>query len=230
MSKKSPKLVITGSRGLIGRPLARHLSKRFQILELDLKLGHDLNDEKFVRNWFSRNTGLYGLVLCHAFNPAPRPGARSVAPELTPVSEIRAYLDTNLVSPFALIKEFVKNNRSGRVITLSSIYGHVSPRHDLYGNFVKPVGYSMTKGALALMTKYLAAYYAPNYLINSVSLGGIEDKKTDTKFRKKYASNIPIKRMMRVKETFPLFDFLLDPRNTYTTGADILSDGGWTAW
>ena len=43
------KIIITGSRGLIGKELCRYFKKKFRVLELDIVLGHDLTDEKFVR-------------------------------------------------------------------------------------------------------------------------------------------------------------------------------------
>ena len=48
------KIVITGSEGLIGRQLVRDLSSKYEICKLDLKLGHDLNSEKFISNFFSK--------------------------------------------------------------------------------------------------------------------------------------------------------------------------------
>ena len=36
-------------------------------MELDLKLGHDLTDEKFVKKWFKENPADY-LVNCFAMN------------------------------------------------------------------------------------------------------------------------------------------------------------------
>ena len=80
------------------------------------------------------------------------------------------------------------------------------------------------------MVKYLAAYYAPGFLINTVVLGGVEDGKIEAGFRTKYEANIPLKRMMKPEEILPVFDFLLNPANTYTTGAEIVCDGGWIAW
>ena len=47
-----PRLVITGSEGLIGRELVRHFSGAHEVLRLDISLGHDLNDQDFVVQWF----------------------------------------------------------------------------------------------------------------------------------------------------------------------------------
>ena len=46
------KIVITGSEGLVGKQLVKDLSSKYKIIKLDLKLGHDLNDEKFISNFF----------------------------------------------------------------------------------------------------------------------------------------------------------------------------------
>ena len=45
------KIILTGSEGLIGKQLESHLRKKHKILKLDLSLGHDLTDEKFVKSW-----------------------------------------------------------------------------------------------------------------------------------------------------------------------------------
>ena len=48
------KIILTGSKGLIGTELCKFLKKNYKVIELDLKLGHDLTDEKFVKTWFKK--------------------------------------------------------------------------------------------------------------------------------------------------------------------------------
>ena len=57
------KITITGSEGLLGKEISKFLKKNNRIYRLDLKLGHDLNDEKFVKKWFKKNHSDY-LMLC----------------------------------------------------------------------------------------------------------------------------------------------------------------------
>ncbi len=230
MPKKLPKLVITGSEGLIGRKLVRHFKNRFEILKLDLALGHDLTDTDFVARWFQRNRRLNGIIVCHAYNPAPLKRSKKVEPVDIPIGEIDDYLKTNASSAFDVCRNFIKNNRGGVIINVSSIYGKVSPRHDIYRNFVKPIGYSMSKAAVVIMTKYLATYYAPDFRINTVILGGVADKKQDPTFVSKYGGHVPMNRLMELGEAVSIFDFLLDKKSTYVTGAEFCVDGGWTAW
>ena len=53
------KIIITGSEGLIGSELSRFLEKKNKIYKLDIELGHDLTDEKFVQTWFKNNPANY---------------------------------------------------------------------------------------------------------------------------------------------------------------------------
>ena len=61
------KIIITGSEGLIGKELVNYLQKKHKILKLDLSLGHDLTDEKFVKSWFKKNKAS-SLINCFAMN------------------------------------------------------------------------------------------------------------------------------------------------------------------
>lgn len=230
MPKKLPKLVITGSEGMIGRKLVGHFKDRFQILKLDLALGHDLSDDSFVARWFKENQGLYGMIVCHAHNPVPVKKSKKIEPVDVPIGEVWDYLKVNAASAFGVCRYFIKNNKGGTIINVSSIYGKVSPRHDIYKNFVKPIGYSMSKAAVVIMTKYLATYYAPNFRINVVVLGGVGDKKQDPNFVIEYAKHTPMRRLLNPDEVTSAFDFLLDPKSSQVTGAEITIDGGWTAW
>ena len=80
------------------------------------------------------------------------------------------------------------------------------------------------------MTKYLATYYAPKFLINTIVLGGLADPKQDNEFGQNYSRQTPIGRLMNKTELFSVFEFLLDEKNTYTTGSEVIVDGGWLAW
>lgn len=225
-----PKLVVTGSEGLIGKHLVNHFRKYYEILKLDITLGHDLTNESFVAEWFRKNKNLYAMIVCHAYNPAPYEGYGKVEPTDVPLAEIRKFLEINTVSVFSICQNFIRNNKKGIIINLSSIYGKVSPRHDIYTDFVKPIGYSISKGTIDIMSKYLATYYAPNFIINTVVLGGIYDPKMKNDFVSNYSKNIPMKRMMNLDEVIPVFEFLLNKKSSYATGASFYIDGGWTAW
>lgn len=224
------RLVITGSEGLIGKKLAEHFKNNYEVLPLDIKLGHDLSSEKFVADWFAKNKNLYGMIVCHAYNPVPAKDTKKVEPVDISLKELREYLEVNVTSAFDVCRNFIKNNKDGVIINVSSIYGTVSPKHHLYKNFTKHIGYPVSKAAVVMMSKYLATYYAPNIRVNTVMFGGIADPKQDQYFTEQYSANVPFRRLMRVDEAISVFEFLLDEKSTYVTGAEFFVDGGWTAW
>ena len=47
------KIVITGGEGLIGKKLQKYFNNKYDVISLDISLGHDLTDEKFVNNFFT---------------------------------------------------------------------------------------------------------------------------------------------------------------------------------
>jgi len=226
----SKKVVITGSEGLIGSKLKEHLNDKYEVIGLDIKLGHDLCDEKIVRKFFETAGDVYGVIQCHAYNPLPIAGADKVEPIDVPLSELTDYLHVNVTSAFDVCRNFIRYNNSGRIINISSMYGVVSPKHPIYNNFTKHIGYSLSKSSVCMLSKYLASYYADSYQINTVILGGIYEESFDKSFVSKYEDNVPCGRMMNLEEVPPVFDFLLDENNTYTTGTELVLDGGWTSW
>ncbi len=227
---KKKRLVITGSEGLIGKKLVEYFGDAYEVLRLDRVLGHDLTDEQFVRGWFSKNNNLYGMIVCHAYNPVPTKDSKRVEPVDVPLTEVREYLDVNVVSAFSVCREFIRHNTKGSIVNVSSLYGVASPKHHIYTDFVKHVGYSLSKASVLIMSKYLAAYYAPNIRVNTVIFGGVADPAQDPRFVERYSSHAPMKRMMHIDETVSAFDFLLDEKSSYVTGTEVYVDGGWTAW
>ena len=223
------KIVITGSEGLIGSKLQISLTKNFEVIPLDKSLGHDLTDSSFVKSFFEDNKDIYGLIVLHAYNPKPIKNSLKIEPINFKLNELRDYMEVNVISAFNVISNFIKNNSSGRIINVSSLYGDLSPKHKIYNNFTKHIGYSLSKGSIIVMTKYLATYYT-DFNINTVILGGIYQDEFDPKFVKNYNKNVPIGRMMNLDEAISCFEFLLNEKSSYVTGTEIKVDGGWTSW
>ena len=223
------KIVITGGEGLIGTQLKKYFKDKFEVISLDISLGHDLTDHLFVEDFFSTTKNLHGLILLHAYNPLPLKETNKIEPIDFELKELRDYMDVNVISAFDVCRNFIKNNKKGKIINVSSLYGEVAPKHHIYNNFTKHIGYSLSKSSIIMMTKYLATYY-PDFNINTVILGGVYQKEFDTDFVKKYSQNTPKNRMMDVSEVTSCFEFLLKEESSYVTGTEIKVDGGWTAW
>ncbi len=146
-------------------------------------------------------------------------------------------LAVNLTGPFVCCKEFGKimaKQRKGVIVNVSSIYGIVGADQRIYGNskLNSPISGAATKGAIINFTRYLAAYWQrKNIRVNTLTLGGVQDESyQNKKFIKKYSEKTILGRMAKKNEFNGALLFLLSDASSYMTGANLVIDGGWTAW
>ena len=222
-------ITITGSEGLIGSTLCKYFEKQKRsVNKLDLKLGHDLTDENFVKNWFKENHTKY-LINCFALNDHIHKtrGKRNLY-NFT-LDSFNEYLKINVISLFSVCREFARNNTVGSIVNFSSTYGLVSPNPKLYGSSQKDIAYGVSKAAVVNLSKYLSVHLAPNVRVNCVVPGGVKYRQNQ-RFISKYSKNTPMKRMMRKTELNGLIDYLCSESSSYVTGTTLVCDGGYTTW
>ena len=222
------KIVITGSEGLLGKEISRFLQRNFKIHRLDLKLGHDLSDERFVKQWFRNHHADY-LINCFAINDHISQNKKKTNLFNFPLNVFSKYMETNIVTLFSVCREFAKNNKKSSIINFSSTYGLVSPRPDMYDNGHKDIAYGVSKAAVVNLSKYLSVHLAPNVRVNCVVPGGVKYRQNQ-RFISKYSKNTPMKRMMRKTELNGLINYLCSESSSYVTGATLVCDGGYTTW
>ena len=222
------KIIITGSEGLIGKELVNYLQKKHKILKLDLSLGHDLTDEKFVKSWFKKNKAS-SLINCFAMNDHVDDKRKKQTLFNISLDSFSNYLNVNLTALFSVCREFARNNKKGTIVNFSATTGIVSARPDLYNGSHKHIGYSVSKAGVINLTKYLATHLGPSIRVNCVAPGGVKFQQ-DSNFIKKYSKHTPLRRMMKKNELNSLIEFLSNENSSYVTGAVMVIDGGWTIW
>lgn len=222
-------VIITGSRGLIGTVVTKNLTEKgYKVSELDIVLGHDLEDESFVENWFSENPA-HGLINLFALNDhveEERPSNKLMGISL---DTFNRYLQVNVVALFSVCREFARSNPKGTIVNFSSIYGVVSPNPILYNGDEKNIAYGVSKAAVIQLTRHLAVHLAPSFRVNCIVPGGVRHKQSE-EFTRLYGAHSPLGRMLEVEEICGMVEFLISDNSSYCTGGVYSVDGGWTAW
>jgi len=149
-------------------------------------------------------------------------------------------MDTNLKGTFFCIQSFVNLFDSNKlkkasIINIGSIFGVVSPDFRNYTDLPRksPEIYGASKAGVIQMTKYFSVHLAErNIRVNCVSPGGIFNPKNPQGkgFVENYSFRVPMKRMAEQSEMVGAILYLASSAASYTTGQNILIDGGLTSW
>ncbi|EPR35557.1 short-chain dehydrogenase/reductase SDR [Alkalidesulfovibrio alkalitolerans DSM 16529] len=183
----------------------------------------------------------FGLVNNAALDAPPGASAAENGPfEDYPLASWNKVMEVNATGAFLACQVFggamAKAGR-GSIANVSSIYGVVSPDQRIYEYrrkrgemFFKPVAYSASKSSLLNLTRYLATYWgARGVRVNTCVFGGVFNNQ-DEAFLEGYNAKVPLGRMAEETEYNGAIVFLMSEASAYMTGAELVMDGGFTAW
>ncbi|MEZ4370023.1 MAG: SDR family oxidoreductase [Polyangiaceae bacterium] len=152
-----------------------------------------------------------------------------------------ADLEVGLTGAFLCAKVFgshMAEQGGGVILNIASDLGLIAPDQRIYRvpglpeaeQPVKPVTYSVVKGGLVMLTKYLATYWAERGVrVNSLSPGGMRNGQPED-FVERLTNLIPMGRMAEPGEYEAAVLFLCSAASSYMTGANLVIDGGRTCW
>jgi NAD(P)-dependent dehydrogenase (short-subunit alcohol dehydrogenase family) len=249
--------VVTGGMGQLGAEIARGLVEqgaRVAIFDIEAdgtgddslrSLPVDVTNRAAIEGATDEITDAWGvphvLVNAAALDSPPDAPIEEVGPfEDYPSDSFDQVMEVNVKGTLLacqVIGARMAAAGRGSIVNVSSIYGMLSPVQELYdfrrregGTFFKPVAYSVSKSALYNLTRYLATYWAKNGVrVNTLTLAGIWNDQPQ-EFLEAYTARMPLGRMAEAREVVGPVVFLASDASSYVTGANVVVDGGWSAW
>ncbi|MBY0544272.1 MAG: flagellin modification protein A [Gammaproteobacteria bacterium] len=128
------------------------------------------------------------------------------------------------------LASYFQKQGHGNIVNISSIYGVISPKFEVYENtpMTMPVEYAAIKSAIIHLTKYMAKYFkGMNIRVNTLSPGGILDKQPAA-FLEAYSKQCLNKGMLDKSDISGTLVYLLSDMSTYVNGQNIVVDDGFS--
>lgn len=248
-------IVVTGGAGLIGQEFVKAIILNHGIAiiaDIDENRGLTLKDKlskqlssgvldfvklditsveslqnciKYIHNKYKK----IDAIVNNAYPKSKNYGRKFIDVEYEDFCNI---LNLNLGGYFLTSQQFSKyfiEQGYGNIINISSIYGVVAPRFEIYKGtaMTTPIEYAAIKSALLQMTKYLAKYFkGMNIRVNAISPGGILDNQPES-FLIEYKEKCLNKGMLDPKDLVGTLVYLLSDMSTFVNGENIIVDDGF---
>lgn len=130
---------------------------------------------------------------------------------------------------------YLEKYQPSSIVNTSSMYGIVAPDPDIYGDSGQnnPVYYGPGKAGILQLTRYAAANLGRRGIrVNSVTPGTFPDPKKNPpeNFKEKLAKKTMLGRVGVNEEIAGAYCYLISDAASFTTGSNIVVDGGWISW
>ena len=249
---KDKVVVVTGGAGLLGKEFCqaiatngaitimaeRELSvakKAVEALGMDriIPAQIDITNIDSIQEFISSISGKFGKI--DALINSAYPRNKNYGKHFFEVTydDFCENVGMNLGGYFLTSQQFAKffeKQGYGNIINLASIYGVIAPRFEVYDNtpMTMPIEYAAIKSGLIHLSKSMAKYFkGKNIRVNTISLGGIEDKQPEP-FLRAYKEFCLNRGMLDAKDISGTVLFLLSDLSEYVNGQNIVVDDGFT--
>ena len=255
-SLKGKNVILTGGCGNLGRIMGKNLldfgATLFVVDVIDTPqpelvgdvhyIKCDLSKTESIQEMFAKVEEIGGSVDVLINNAAYGGGAGGKKMTKTRIEdfddETWAYgLDGTVGVTFRCIREsipFFKRAGGGSIVNIASMYGIVAPDHTIYGDTGNnsPVTYGAGKAGVVQLTKYTASYLGREGVrVNAITPGPFPKiSATDPDFLKILQNKTMMGRTGDAQELAGALILLCSDASSFMTGANIVVDGGWTAW
>ena len=213
----------------LAKQTADEIAREFGVRAMEI--GCDVTKPADAQNLISRTVEAFGKidVLVNNAGIVKHIDAQDVPPEAW-----QSVIDVNLNGVFycaqAAGREMIKQG-FGNIVNIASMSG-------LIVNTPQPqTSYNASKAAVVHLTKSLACEWAPYHIrVNAICPGYMKTDMTKTFFEKggdwvdRWMEFSPMKRPGLPEELDGIVLYLASDASTFTTGAAIPVDGGYTAW
>lgn len=248
-------IVVTGGAGVIGRSFIAGIAKKGGIAvaaDIDASAAARVADElreigpgsveaaelditskqsisALIENLMQR----HGRIDAAVNNAYPRNKNYGRRLEDVTYEDFCENVDSHLGGYFLVAQQFCKAFKAqghGNLINMSSIYGSMAPRFEVYDGtpMTMPVEYAAIKSAVVHLTHYFAQYFKGTGIrVNCLSPGGIlANQPAD--FLVAYNAHCASKGMLAADDVVGTLLFLLSDESRYMTGQNLFVDDGFS--
>ena len=250
-SLKNKVIVVTGGAGEIGQCFVRGISDRGDIaIAADINLEEaellaqdctgkayaayiDITSKDSITALISDLMQRYGRIDALVNNAYPRNKNYGKKLEDVTYADFCNNVNMHLGGYFLVAQQFClafKQQGYGNIINMSSIYGSMAPRFQIYDGtpMTMPVEYAAIKAAIEHLTRYFSQYFKGTGIrVNCLSPGGIlAGQPAD--FLAAYNKHCATKGMLDADDMLGALMFLLSDESTFMNGQSLIVDDGFS--